>query len=335
MGKVYPTVIANEPANPKCSWLSLSLSKPQRTVTQVPLSCGSISSDLRSEVIWFQYTPLITVGSGSFLEELRIIMINWLKLAKRCCARITNQDQLSRFYALRSLAITLLPEYRFKWPQMDWWNDPTFNQYLERFDETDGMNCDRRWMLHQLLRLVSAVPGDTAECGVFSGSSSFVICSANREAIVSGKRHHLFDSFEGLSAPEANDGDHWQPGDLSYGLERVQENLSQFDGATSYYPGWIPDRFADVENVGFSFVHIDVDLYQPTRDSMAFFYDRMAPGGVILVDDYGFTSCPGATQAVDEVLTGKPEAMLRLSGGGGFIVKGIQTAIGGATRHAA
>lgn len=254
-------------------------------------------------------------------------MINWLKLAKRCCSRLTKQDSLSRFYALHSLAQVLTPEYRFKWPQMDWWDNSEFNSYLAQFGETEGMNCDRRWMLHQLLLLANAVPGDTAECGVFNGSSSFVICQANSEAVASGKKHHLFDSFEGLSAPDENDGEHWKAGDLSYGVERVQKNLSRFEDATHYYPGWIPDRFEDVSDVRFSFVHVDVDLYQPTRDSVRFFYERMNPGGVILVDDYGFTSCPGATQAVDEVLEGKPEAMLRLSGGGGFIVKGVQTQI--------
>lgn len=255
--------------------------------------------------------------------------INWIKLAKRCCDRFakTHENYLDRFYALRSLGETLLPEYRFKWPQMDWWSDASFNSYLAQFDETDGMNCDRRWMLHELLRLVNSVPGDTAECGVFSGSSSYVICQANTEATVTAKRHHMFDSFEGLSKPEENDGNHWKAGDLAYGVERVKQNLREFENATAYYPGWIPDRFDDVKDLRFSFVHIDVDLYQPTRDSMAFFYDRMNPGGVILVDDYGFTSCLGATQAADEVLADKPEGMLRLSGGGGFIVKGIQTQI--------
>lgn len=262
-------------------------------------------------------------------------MINWLKLAKRCCERLKDRDYLSRFYALHSLAGVLLPEYRFKWPQMDWWSDASFNQYLARFDETQGMNCDRRWMLHQLLQLASAIPGDTAECGVFSGSSSYIICQANQQAIASGKQHHLFDSFEGLSAPSDQDGDHWQAGDLSYGLDQVKQNLAEFAEQTQYYPGWIPTRFPDVASLEFSFVHIDVDLYEPTRDSVAFFYERMQPGGVILVDDYGFTSCPGATQAVDEVLADRPERMLRLSGGGGFMIKGIQTQIPARSRQAA
>jgi len=251
-------------------------------------------------------------------------VINWLKLARFCCRQLAKQDADSSFYALKDLARQLTPDYRFKWPQMDWWRDEAFNQYLTRFDEANGMNCDRRWMLHQLLRLVDNVPGDTAECGVFAGSSSYVICQANQTASCQGKRHHMFDSFEGLSKPNEDDGAHWTQGDLVYGLRKVQQNLRDFE-LTAYYPGWIPARFSDVNDINFSFLHIDVDLYEPTRDSFAGFYSRVVDGGIILVDDYGFTTCPGATQAVDEFLADKPEQMLRLSGGGGFIIKGIRT----------
>ena len=33
--------------------------------------------------------------------------------------------------------------------------------------------------------------------------------------------------------------------------------------------GWIPTRFQEVADRHFAFVHIDVDLYEPTRDSLA------------------------------------------------------------------
>jgi O-methyltransferase len=67
-------------------------------------------------------------------------------------------------------------------------------------------------------------------------------------------------------------------------------------------------------------VHIDVDIYEPTRDSMAFFYPRLNDGGIIICDDYGFKSYPGATKAVDEFLRDKPEKMVALNDGGGFMI---------------
>jgi predicted O-methyltransferase YrrM len=70
-------------------------------------------------------------------------------------------------------------------------------------------------------------------------------------------------------------------------------------------------------------VHIDVDLYNPTKDSLEFFCPRLRPGGIIVCDDYGFSSCPGATAACNEFLADKPEKMIGLSDGGGFLFKGI------------
>lgn len=230
-----------------------------------------------------------------------------------------------RFEALRQAGRRLVPEYRFKWPQMAWWEDREFTAYLERFGEGEGMNADRRWMLSQLLRLVEEVPGDTAECGVFRGAGSYLICRANRAQARRGRRHFAFDSFEGLSAPSPLDGGHWRRGDLACSAEEVRRNLAEFS-AVSLLPGWIPGRFPEVAERRFAFVHIDVDLHEPTRESLAFFYPRMSEGGVVLCDDYGFTTCPGATRAVEDFLADRPEKMLALSCGGGFFVKGRRTA---------
>jgi len=68
-------------------------------------------------------------------------------------------------------------------------------------------------------------------------------------------------------------------------------------------------------------VYIDVDLYGLTRDSLAFFYPRMQTGGINLCDDHGITTCPGATAAFNEYLLDKPETMIGLPCGGGFLIK--------------
>ena len=232
-----------------------------------------------------------------------------------------NPDR--RLSALGIVANWLLPDYRLTWHQMDWWKDQQFNEYLNRFNERGGFNTHRRWMLWQLLRLISDVPGDTAECGVFEGSSSWLICTAVRSK---DRRHHLFDSFEGLSSPDPEDGQYWRSGALAAGEDLVARNLAGFESMLVFHKGWIPERFDEVQNEQFAFVHIDVDLRQPTIDSVEFFYPRLSTGGILLCDDYGCTTCPGATQAIDRFLVGKPEKMISLDGGGGFLIKGKSTA---------
>jgi hypothetical protein len=237
-----------------------------------------------------------------------------LKLA-RLARNIASRDPGRRVTALKIIADWLIPDFRLTWPQLVWRNDPGFNAYLDRYGERGGMNTHRHWMVGQLVRLISGVPGDTAECGVYMGAASSRICAA-------GRTHHLFDSFEGLSLPGPFDGGHWKGGDLRGPEDQVRANLEPFLDQLVFHKGWIPDRFADVDRTRFAFVHIDVDLDQPTLDSIAFFYPRIAAGGILLCDDYGMTTCPGATRAVDEFLGDKPEKMILLDAGGGFMIKG-------------
>lgn len=227
-----------------------------------------------------------------------------------------------RFSILRSLAKRFLPAYRMRPMDVDWQSDPEFCAYLKRFGQSTSMTSGRRWAVHQLLRLVDSVEGDTAECGVHKGAMSFLICKSN-EASAIERTHFLFDSFEGLSTSDRFDGTHWSRGDLSIDEETVARNLAGC--RVQLMRGWIPARFPEVADRTFAFVHIDVDLYQPTLDSLEFFYPRLGKGGIIVIDDYGFLTCPGATKACDEYFAGKPEKPIALVDGGAFVIKGTKS----------
>ncbi|MEO0034391.1 MAG: hypothetical protein RLZZ501_414, partial [Pseudomonadota bacterium] len=103
-----------------------------------------------------------------------------------------------------------------------------------------------------------------------------------------------------------------------------RSNLAKLGGdlPVEIYPGWIPERFGEVADRRFCLVHIDVDLQQPTLDALAFFYPRLVPGGLIVFDDYGCSTCVGATAVVDAFLADKPEPIIHLAAGGAFLVKG-------------
>ena len=170
----------------------------------------------------------------------------------------------------------------------------------------------RNRFLNLVRRFESTLPlaGLVAECGCFQGLSSYILCSRlkRQDPAFNGAGYRIFDSFQGLSAPQpedlrASDSDEAariQPnisaGKYAAALARVQRSLAQFPG-TAYFPGWIPDAFPRTDGDRYRFVHVDVDLYQPTRDSFEYFWPRLAPGGVMVCDDYNW---PGAKQAVDE-----------------------------------
>jgi hypothetical protein len=62
--------------------------------------------------------------------------------------------------------------------------------------------------------------------------------------------------------------------------------------------------FADEH--AFGLVHLDVDVYPITRFCLEFFGPRIVPGGVIVADDYGTTTCEGVKKAVDEFGAANP-----------------------------
>jgi hypothetical protein len=206
---------------------------------------------------------------------------------------------------------------------LTWPTEPAFARLQELWPKTRGMSNHRRFFLFNTARRVRHLAGDSADVGVRFGTSSFFILSGLDDP---SKRHHLFDSFEGLSEPAPEDAPAgagpsvWKKGDLRVGEEVTRANLAQFANC-SFHKGWIPERFPDVERSRFCFVHIDVDLYQPTLDSLKFFYDRVVPGGVIVCDDYGFTSCPGAMRALEEFFAGRKEALFHIPTGQALVVK--------------
>ena len=182
---------------------------------------------------------------------------------------------------------------------------------------------DKKYMIYQLALGVQTVPGHTAECGVFQGRGSYLILEAN---LHSGKQHHIFDSFEGVSKPDDRDihghkhTKEWGQFDMAFPEESLRQRFQSYQGV-HYHKGWIPEKFHEVSNEKFSFVHIDVDLYQPTYDSIAHFYPLLSPGGIILCDDYAADGTPGARKAMDEFFADKPENVVCTVPGSGFIIK--------------
>jgi hypothetical protein len=248
--------------------------------------------------------------------------------AMRELRRIGRLSNPRDVYEARFILLTRLAQsWGFEVYNMDcaWQEDAEFWSVWKSFPGSQAHRADRKFVVWTLARHASRLPGDTAECGVLEGASSHLICSAYEGR--TGHRHHVFDSFEGLSEPRPEDAPtspmvpRWRRGDLSVPLEAVRRNLSRF-AFIDYHAGWIPERFHAVAERRFSFVHIDVDLYQPTKDSLEFFYSRLVPGGILLCDDYGSRQCVGARRAFDEFVASSPErSVIHLPTIQGMIVK--------------
>jgi len=94
-------------------------------------------------------------------------------------------------------------------------------------------------------------------------------------------------------------------------LAAVQAFLHDVDGL-AFHQGTFTETLPSVADRTFAFVHIDADLYASVRECCEFFYPRMTRGGILLFDDYGFVSCPGAREAVDAFFATRPEVPVYL-----------------------
>lgn len=152
------------------------------------------------------------------------------------------------------------------------------------------------------------IPGAIAELGVYKGSSAKVM------HLVSPHRPlYLFDTFSGFPERHARDrAEPTEPGHYACGIDPVREFLGNHPNL-HFCPGVFPDTAAMVpDDAVFALVHLDCDLYLPTKAALEFFYPRLAPGGLLLLHDYTSGSWPGVTRAADEFLRDKPEGLIRI-----------------------
>lgn len=189
-------------------------------------------------------------------------------------------------------------------------------------------NLSRRERHYVLNQLIEKAPmnGEVAECGCWRGLSAYQIAYKMAKRGFQN-RFIIFDSFEGLSDFEEADiplggikDQEARKKEFACGEDIVRNNLKDFN-FIDYKKGWIPERFPETSDRSFGFVHIDVDMYQPILDALGFFYPRMLKGGIIVLDDYGFTYFPGAKKATDEFMKDKNDFFLALASGQAFIIK--------------
>lgn len=252
-------------------------------------------------------------------------MKNFCLLLKAFLEAFTGDAQCryeARHRLLQSLAVCW--GFRVYNRNLAWLKDSDYKQVWSLFPDADETIHERRFNLFNLACSMRRVPGDIAECGVFRGAGSYLMLAAHQGL---DKQLFGFDSFEGLSEPSGIDcvksgyTFQWKKHDMSVGEAIAARNLVGFGSRVTLLKGWIPERFSEVAGRRFSLVHIDVDLYEPTRDAARFFYPLLSEGGMIVCDDYGFESCPGARRAMDEVATEFDRCVVHLTTGQGLIFK--------------
>ena len=173
---------------------------------------------------------------------------------------------------------------------------------------------------------IANIPGSFVECGTWKGGAIGLMALAN-QAYAAERRHlHLFDSFEGVPEPDqAVDGAEAQrlvqsvgagvegrliPVKGLYDTERaleacrelLEEKIGYDANYVHYHKGWfqhtLPRDSAEVGPI--AILRLDGDWYESTRICLEYLYDKVVPGGFVIIDDYGWYE--GCKKAVDEFM---------------------------------
>jgi O-methyltransferase len=197
-----------------------------------------------------------------------------------------------------------------------WQGHPEFEPFYREIRKFTLVSRDRCFILLQTLRQALHLQGDVVECGGTALLEAKIV-----QKYDAGKRSlHLFDSFEGMGTTTPGI-DRFQAGDFSRNSAgEVAQLLSPYP-FVQFHVGFMPITFEGLRLERVAWAHIDVDIYQSVHDCIRFLYPRLVPGGVMVFDDYGFPSCPGARQAVDEAFTSLPEVPLCLPTGQCLVTK--------------
>jgi len=203
-----------------------------------------------------------------------------------------------------------IKDAEFYKPMFSPWLTPEWKQRLRAHDERSLLPLHAKYnFLTLAMEATRRCSGDVAECGVYKGGTAKILAELVRDRPI-----HLFDTFSGM--PETDpEKDLHKAGDFNdTSLTSVRQYLSDHDNV-NYAQGLIPHSLACVKDKEFSFVHIDLDIYSAIKSACEFFYPRIQAGGLLLFDDYGYPSCPGARVAVEEFFEGKPEVAIAMSTG--------------------
>jgi len=205
--------------------------------------------------------------------------------------------------------------------------EPEFLELYEQCRAQSMTSIERMYALYKAVEhaVLTGVPGDFAECGVWRGGSVMMMALAAQHFGDTRRSIWLYDTFSGMTAPspsdvQANTGQ--SASEVLKDNERSQDNPywgiapREAVEANLLHTGYPIDRFnivaGDVLQTmpalapqQLAILRLDTDWYESTRHELNCLYPRLVRNGVLIIDDYGFWT--GARKAVDEFFAQEPD----------------------------
>ena len=205
--------------------------------------------------------------------------------------------------------------------------------YQRGLEASDGVDPHLEWRAHVALWVASSAlgaEGDFVECGVNTGFLSSAIMKNLNWAEVA-RRFYLFDTFAGpvvsqFSAAEIQRGrlkvaeKTIASGGYQTDMDRVRANFAEWPNAV-VVQGAVPDILPAAGIASVAFLHIDLNCAYPESAALQYFWSRLSPGALVLLDDYAYFGYESQTEAIDSVARSLGFNVLSLPTGQGLIMK--------------
>jgi hypothetical protein len=190
-------------------------------------------------------------------------------------------------------------------------------------EATNEQERSLAWRLHVLCWSATnalKLHGDFVECGVYRGFSSAVVARYTDFARQQ-RTWYLYDTFAGVPEDQRNKG---------HGRNPDYESPDLYDlavGRFSTYPnvrvvrGRVPEVLAGVSPARIAFLHLDLNSATAELGTLECLYDRIVPGGQIVLDDYGWYPFREQQEVEDRFFRARGVSVLELPTGQGLVIK--------------
>ena len=203
--------------------------------------------------------------------------------------------------------------------------DPAFIHAYE------GASClglrvgkDIHWRAHVVCwaaEHAKKLSGDFVECGVAKGFLSKVIIDYIKFQEMEHKKYYLLDTFEGIPTQHLTESEKekgWNVFEPSFLI--VQKTFSSFHNV-EIVKGVIPETLQKVDSSKIAFLHIDLNNITPEIAALEFFWEKLVPGALIVLDDYGHAGHEEQKKGHDEFSSKVNVPILALPTGQGLMIK--------------
>ena len=178
------------------------------------------------------------------------------------------------------------------------------------------------WTARFAVRNVAEKEKNLVECGVCDGLTLHFAMDAIKADGLEFKAF-AYDAWEGMREQDLLDAEKSSTGAYSYlSIDNTKNNLIDFQNEVTFIKGNIPASFANATRPdAIAWLHIDLNSSQPTTAALEFFFNKIAGGGVVLFDDYGWHGQEETKKAVDIFFKDKPGMLFPLPTGQAIFFK--------------